>query len=117
MFVVQIFANDLLGVYAEHAVYHPAGDERLCEQFLLEMQSVALNLLACHGDSRGELSEQSVDARCRDGPDTEEAQHVVYAVGIKEFRHVLESAYPPLASVVNHPLPVVCRESPVLSVD
>ena len=41
---------------------------------------------------------------------------MVDAVGIKEFRHVLESAYPPYAVVFQHLIPVVCWESPVLTI-
>ncbi len=50
-------------------------------------------------------------------PDTEESQHVVYAVGIEILVHVLEASHPPLAAVLEHGIPVICREAPVLSVD
>ena len=52
----------------------------------------------------------------RDFPYTEEAQHVVNTISIEILRHVLEATYPPATAVFYHLVPVVCRESPVLSV-
>ncbi len=58
-----------------------------------------------------------MNTRSRNSPDAEETEHMVDAVGIKELRHILESANPPHTAVVDHLLPVVSRESPVLTVD
>ena len=116
VFVVEVFLHHLVGMDAEHTVYDPTGNERSGEQFLLEVQAIAFNFLSRHSERRGELSEQSVNTGGRYSPYTEETEHVVNAVGIKVFRHVLESSYPPFTSVIYHPLPVVGRESPVLSV-
>ena len=74
--------------FAEHAVEHPVGDERFGEQFFLEVQAIGLNLLACHSECRRELAQQTVYGIVRYLPYTEEAEHMVYAVGIKEFCHV-----------------------------
>ena len=52
----------------------------------------------------------------RNLPYTEEAQHVVDAISIKELRHILESASPPLTVVLQHLVPVVGREAPVLTI-
>ena len=41
---------------------------------------------------------------------------MVDAVSVEILSHIAESAHPPLASVGKHTVPVVCRESPVLSV-
>ena len=49
-------------------------------------------------------------------PDTEEAEYVVDAIGIKIFSHLAEAAYPPAAAVFEHCIPVVGGEAPVLSV-
>ena len=100
----------------EHTVQYPVGNERTGEAVLLEVQAVTLDLTTGHGESWRKLSEQAMHAMHWDFPDTEEAEHVVDAVSIKELRHILEAAGPPLASVLQHLIPVVGRESPVLSV-
>ena len=56
-------------------------------------------------------------AMYRNLPDTEEAQYVVDAVSIKISCHVLETAVPPLAAILQHLKPVIGRESPVLTID
>ena len=61
------------------------------------------------------MSEQSVYRALWNLPYPEETEHVVNAVGIKILLHVLESLHPPLAVVLNYGIPVVGRESPVLS--
>ena len=100
----------------EHTVQYPVGNERTGEAVLLEVQAVTLNLTTGHGDSWRKLSEQAMHAMHRDFPNAEEAEHVVDAVSIKELRHILEAAGPPEAAVLQHLIPVVGRESPVLSV-
>ena len=103
-------------MFAEHALHYPVGYERRCEQMLLEVETIALYLLARHGERRLELSEQSTYAVGRNSPYAEEAEHMVDAVSVEILSHVLEAAHPPLATVCYHAVPVVCRESPVLSV-
>ena len=80
------------------------------------METVALYLVACHAERRRKLSCEGVNAVDRYRPDAEEAEHMVNAVSIKILRHVLETAFPPQASVFDHALPVVGGEAPVLSV-
>ena len=80
------------------------------------MQAVALNFLACHAQRWLELSEQTVNGIDWNLPDTEESEDMVDAVSVEEFGHILEPAYPPQASVLDHLVPVVGRESPVLAV-
>ena len=41
---------------------------------------------------------------------------MVDTVGVEILCHFAESAYPPLAVVLQHLVPVVCRESPVLAI-
>ena len=84
--------------------------------FLVKLKSIAAYLCLGHGQSRRELSEQSMYAVCRNVPYTEETEHVVDAVSVEILSHIAESAHPPLASVSKHTVPVVRRESPVLSV-
>ena len=48
-------------------------------------------------------------------PYAEESENMVYSVGVKIFRHLAETVFPPLESVFCHGIPVVCRESPVLA--
>ena len=49
-------------------------------------------------------------------PNAEEAQDVVNAVGGKVFCHFAETFLPPLVVVLLHYIPIVCGETPVLSV-
>ncbi len=101
---------------AKHAVYHPTGNKRCGKQLLLEVQAIALYLFACHSQRGGKLSLQGVNTSGRSSPNAEEAQHVVNAISIKIFRHILETAQPPLAAIFKHTCPVVGRKSPVLSI-
>ena len=114
---LQVFATHLVCTLMEDAVEHPIGDVRLGEALLLEVQSVLHYLLTTHSLRRNELTCQTVYAVDGYLPDAEESQHVVNAVSIEELRHVLEAAHPPLTAVLQHLVPVVCGESPVLSVD
>ena len=41
---------------------------------------------------------------------------MVDTVGIKVLCHLAEAAYPPLAAILQHLVPVVCRKAPVLAV-
>ena len=113
---LNVMVTHELRTVAEHTVEHPVGDERSGEQLFLPVQSVALDLLACHAERRLELSEQSVDGILRNLPYTEEAEHMVNAVSIEELSHILEAANPPQTAVLKHFVPVVGRESPVLTV-
>ena len=114
---LQIFFGYIQGTFAEDTLQHPLVDERTCMSFLVKLKSVAAYLCLGHGQSRRELSEQSMYAVHRNVPYTEETEHVVDAVSIEILGHIAESAHPPLTSVGKHTVPVVCRESPVLSVD
>ena len=49
-------------------------------------------------------------------PDSEEAEHMVDTVSVEIVGHILETADPPLTSVLEHLVPVVCREAPVLTI-
>ncbi len=62
-----------------------------------------------------EYAQQPVHSIQRYLPYAEESKDVVYAVGIEIFRHFSETRFPPGKAVTAHFLPVVCRESPVLS--
>ena len=113
---VEILLLHFVGTLMEHTVQYPVGNERTEESVLLEVQAVALNLLTGHAEGWGKLSEQTMHAIHRDFPDAEEAEHMVDAIGIKELRHILEAAGPPLATVLQHLIPVVGRESPILTI-
>ena len=114
---VEIFLLHLVSTLMEHTVQDPVGDERTGKAILLEVQAVALNLLTGHAEGWSKLSEQTMYAIYRNFPDTEEAEHVVDTVSIKVLRHIQESAGPPLATVLQHLIPVISRESPVLTVN
>ena len=86
------------------------------EELRMERHAVALDFLHRHGQRRHELSQQR--RRTVDGhlPDAEEAQHVVYSVGVEVFGHLLEAPDPPAIARLMHGLPVVGGEAPVLTV-
>ena len=113
---LQILFGYIQGTFAEDALQHPLVDDRTCMSLLIKLKSVAAYLCLGHWQSRRELSEQSMYAVYRNVPYTEESEHVVDAISIEILSHIAESAHPPLTSVGKHTVPVVCRESPVLSV-
>ena len=80
------------------------------------MESVGFYLLAAHGQRRHELPEQAVDGLHGNLPNAEEPQHMIDAVGIEELRHILKATHPPCTVVLEHLIPVVSGESPVLSI-
>ena len=113
---VEILLLYLAGTLMEHTIQYPIGNERTGKTVFLEVQTIAFNLFTAHGKRRCKLSEQSMYAMYRNLPDTEEAQYVVDAVSIKVSCHVLETAVPPLAAILQHLKPVIGRESPVLTI-
>ena len=113
---VQILLLHLVSTLMEHTVEHPVGDKWTGESVLLEVKTIRANLVSCHAECRSKLSEQTMNRVDRNLPYTEEAQHVVDTISIKELRHILESTCPPLTVVFQHLIPVVGRESPVLTI-
>ena len=114
---VEIFSLHIVGFLMEHTLQCPVGDKRCGEALLLEVETIAADLVGCHAKCGSELTEQTVYRVDWNLPDAEEAEHVVDTVSIEELRHVLETAYPPLATVFEHLVPVVSREAPILTVD
>ena len=53
----------------------------------------------------------------RNLPNTEEAKDMVDAICIEVFSHLLEAVFPPLEAIFIHFLPIVGRESPVLTLN
>ena len=70
---LQEIRPHVVGILVEHAVDHPVHDERLQEQFVLEMQTIGLDFLARHSERRRELAEQTVHGIYGNLPDAEEA--------------------------------------------
>mmetsp|Transcript_28978 Transcript_28978/g.94410 ORF Transcript_28978/g.94410 Transcript_28978/m.94410 type:complete len:471 (+) Transcript_28978:2558-3970(+) len=62
-----------------------------------------------------EAAQQARNPRHGDGPDAEEAEDVVDAVGLEVKRHVLQTSPPPAEAVSAHGVPVVGGEAPVLA--
>src|SRR5574344_135890 len=62
------------------------------------------------------MTEQAMNLLNRYFPDTAKAKNMVYAVCIEIFSHLTKSVDPPTAVVFQHDIPVICWESPVLSV-
>ena len=113
---VEIFFLHLISTLMEHAVQNPVGNERTGESILLEIKAIRTNLICRHSQRRSKLTQQSVNRIYRNLPDTEETEYMVDTVSIKVQRHVLEAANPPLATILQHFMPVVSRESPVLAI-
>ena len=85
------------------------------EQVVVTLDAVGLYLLAAQ-QCRAELPHETRLLGHGDLPDAEESQHMVYAVGIEVLCHLAESSHPPLAAVLQHLVPVVGGEAPVLPV-
>ena len=114
---VEIFSLHIVGFLMEHTLQSPVCDERIGEALLLEVETIAADLVGGHAKCGSELAEQTVYRVDRYLPNAEETEYVVDAVGIEELRHVLEATHPPLTTVFEHLVPVVGREAPVLTVD
>ena len=82
----------------------------------MTIYAIGLNLLTTHTEGGGKLSHQTRLLRYGNLPDAEETQHVIYTIGIEILRHLAEAAHPPRAVVLEHLVPVVGGEAPVLSV-
>ena len=113
---VEILLLHLISTLMEHTVQNPVGNERTGESILLEIKAIRTNLICRHSQCRSKLTQQSVNRIYRNLPDTEETEYMVDTVSIKVQRHVLEAANPPLATILQHFMPVVSRESPVLAI-
>ena len=112
----QVSAFYRLCLVAEQTVDQFIGDEGFTVETFVERQSIAFDFFARHGQSRLELSKQTVDRRYGNLPYTEEPQHMVYTIGIEIARHILESPFPPQTSILEHLIPVVGWKAPVLPV-
>ena len=86
------------------------------EQTLVKCHSVGFYLFLAQSESRSKLTHQSRLLRYGNLPDAEEAQNMIYAIGVKVLGHLAETAYPPRAAVFQHLVPIVGGEAPVLSV-
>ncbi len=113
--VLQVFLFHLAGAVVEGALERPVGDEGLGE-VVLEVEAVALDLLAGHAQCRRELAQQAAHGIDGNLPYAEEAQHVIDAVGVEVLCHLGEASHPPGAAVLEHLVPVVGGEAPVLAV-
>ena len=91
-------------------------DERLDHKVLLEGKSVAFDFAGRHRQRGSELAQESVNRVGRNLPDAEEAEDVVDAVGREVLLHLAEALEPPLEAVLEHGIPVVGGEAPVLTI-
>ena len=113
---LQVESLDEVGAVAEYALQCGIGDVWASHVLSIEVESVALYLAYAHRHGWRELTEQSMYGVHRYLPDAEESEYMVYAVCVEVFCHLAESALPPLVAVLSHYVPVVGRESPVLTV-
>ena len=49
-------------------------------------------------------------------PNPEKAKHVVYAVSVEVLCHYGKSFFPPVKVVFSHFIPIISRETPVLTI-
>ena len=112
---VQVLAHHLLGVLPEHLLQLPVSYIRCGVAGEVKPESEGEYLPAVHRQGRGEMPHQSLGLLLRNLPYPEKSQHVVYPVGVEVLRHVAETLFPPAVAVFGHSVPVVCGESPVLT--
>ncbi len=106
----------LIGIFAEEVIEEVIHYERSRLQIDIEPEVVIVTqLIGCIGQCGIENSQQSVYGIHRYLPYSEETKHVVDAVGVEVLSHLAETCLPPGKTVLVHLLPVVGRESPVLS--
>ena len=86
------------------------------EEFHMVIDAIALYLLTTQAQGWSKLTLQARLLRNGDFPDAEEAQHMVDTIGIKELCHLAETTYPPRATVLQHLVPIVGGEAPVLAI-
>ena len=48
-------------------------------------------------------------------PYAKKAKYVVNPIGVKIFRHLAETIFPPLETIYSHLIPIICGEAPVLT--
>ena len=116
MAVLQECFLHKIRLFTEHTIQNVLIDERGSHKVLLEIQAEVLDFFHSHWQCRNELAEQTMYGMRRNFPDAEESEDVVDTVGGEVFGHLAETLLPPQVVVLFHHIPVVGRESPVLSV-
>src|SRR5438128_3852489 len=74
-----------------------------------------MELADMYRQGRHKAAENALNGADRNTPDTEETKDMVYTESVKITAHLLKAALPPVKAIFLHLLPVVSRESPVLS--
>ena len=91
-------------------------NERRSHEVFLEIKSESSNFFGRHGESRSELSEQSLYTMAWNFPNAEESKDMVDAISCEIFCHLRETTLPPLVAILFHHLPIVGGEAPVLTI-
>lgn len=76
----------------------------------------SLKFVTMDGDGGIVVTHHAGRVSDRDFPDAEEAEDVVDAEGVEVLSHLRQALTPPSIIIFSHLVPIVCRESPVLSV-
>lgn len=113
---VKIGLLDIIGIFTEEISKHPFEDKRLCLNFRINPEIIAVaKFLGRIGERRVKVSQQPMDGIHRNLPNTEESENMVNTIRIEIFSHLAEPLFPPAETVERHLIPVVCGEAPVLS--
>src|SRR4030095_11880213 len=95
--------------------YNFISDEGFAVPVVIEPNSFFTELGNMHGDGRNKVPHDTFNIMHRNTPNPEKTKNMIYAKCIKIIAHLLETVAPPCEAVLLHPLPVVGREAPVLS--
>ena len=85
-------------------------------ELLVEPETVTVYVVDAEGERALELTKHASYGVGGYFPNSEEAEDVVYAIGVKVACHVAEALYPPLSAVAEHGFPIIGGEAPILSV-
>ena len=103
------------GVVAKHIAEEVRADIGLGHTVPIEANALCAKVVERVRESRNEMSAESPNILFAHLPDTEETEDVVHTIGIEIVLHLTEAALPPTEVILCHLIPVIGRESPVLS--
>src|SRR5579862_9698072 len=96
---MQKLASHGLGFIAENFLQHRIGDEGPGVAVVVECDATSAEFVNAHGDRRYKMSQDALDGISGNGPNTEKAEDMVNAKGIKIATHLRETAFPPRETV------------------
>ena len=113
--VLEVCALRLLGIVSEDTPENPVTCQRCGPFALIHIKAVRCKFFSRIWKCRIEISEKPVNSIYRNFPDTEKSKNMIDTECIEVLRHLCQTGLPPGVTVLGHLLPIICRESPVLS--